>query len=184
MLSRPVELHWAGWRSDTHTLQQHGWQISADQDFMRNSMTLALRNERAGINGITERVDWRYHHDMMSMSQHHRLNLQVALMAHKIQVMHTSGNYWDNFRPVDAYPQFQPNREIRQMEDLAHFAPAHARTQQLIVPEENVNSLMARILEMQSGARIERIREEIREGQQVSFQQRQKFHAQIVSIAA
>jgi hypothetical protein len=184
ILSRPVELHWAGWRSDTHTLQQHGWQISAEQDVMRMQMSMALRNERAGMSGITAPMNWEYERYAMDYGHRGMPALPVHLMGRRIEVMHTMGNHWDNFRPIDAQPQFMPNREIRSMDDLVHFAPAHTRTKQLIVPEDTVDDLMERILKMQSGPRIERIREEIREGQQVSFQQRQKFHAQIVSIAA
>jgi hypothetical protein len=184
MLSRPVELHWAGWRSDTLTLQQHGWQLSAEQDVMRQQMSIAMRNERAGMSGITAPMTFEYqryahnHYDV-------RPTLPVHLMGRKIEIMHTMGNHWDNFRPIDALPQFVPNREIRALEDFVHFAPALARTQQLIVPEDSVEELMARILKMQQGPRIERIREEIREGDRINFQApRQKFHAQIISLAS
>ncbi|MER8640982.1 hypothetical protein [Mesorhizobium sp. M1252] len=186
LLSRPVELHWAGWRSDTFTLQQHGWQISAEQDVCRMQMMMALRNERAGMSGVTARVDWRYMDDMRFADSHrHMPPLPVHLMGRKIEVMHTMGNAWENFNPIDAQPQFTPNREIRSLEDMVHFAPAHTRTQQLIVPEDSVDSLMARILEMQQGPRIERIRQEIREGDRIDFTApRQKFHAQIISLAS
>lgn len=183
MLSRPVELHWAGWRSDTFTLQQHGWSLSAEQNIERMQMSIAMRNERAGMSGITAPMNWEYMRDMQDFRGHHTPQLPVHLMGRKIEVMHTMGDHWSNFRPIDAQPQFM-QRERRSLEDFVHFAPAHTRTQQLIVPEDTVDDLMERILKMQQGPRIERIREEIREGERISFQPRQKFHAQIVSIAA
>jgi hypothetical protein len=183
MLSRPVELHWAGWRSDTFTLQQHGWQLSAEQDMMRMQMSIAMRNERAGMSGVTAAVDFDYLHNANGPGQYFMPKLPVHLMGRKIEVIHTMGDHWSNFNPIDAQPQFM-QRERRSLEDCAHFAPAHTRTQQLIVPEDSVEYLMARILKMQQGPRIERIREEIREGERVSFQPRQKFHAQIISLAA
>jgi hypothetical protein len=186
LLSRPVEVHWAGWRSDTFTLQQNGWSLSAEQDMQRMQMSIAMRNERAGMVGVTGSVDWRFMEDWRYAQHSHSLPaLPVHLMGRKIEVMHTRGNHWDNFRPIDAQPQFEPNREIRSLEDMVHFAPAHTRTQQLIVPEDSVEELMARILKMQQGPRIERIRQEIREGDRVDFTApRQKFHAQIISLAA
>ncbi len=182
MLSRPVELRWAGWRSDTFTLQQHGWQISAEQDIMRMQMAMALRNERAGMSGVTARVDWDYMHRANGPAQYCMPALPVHLMGRNVE-MHSYGNGFPNFQPIDAQPQLLQIKR-RKLEDFAHFAPAHTRTQQLIVPEESVDDLMARILEMQHGPRIERIRAEIAEGQRVDFTPRQKFHAQIISLAA
>jgi hypothetical protein len=182
ILSRPVSLWWGGWTTDTFTLQQQGWSISAEQDMEFMSMRLALRNERDGMTGITERIDWdyiRYAEDRVTALP----TLRVHLISRDIQVIHAGNATLGNFQPIDAQPQFDIRQRTR-LEDFVHFAPAHTRTQQLIVPEETVDDLMSRILEMQQGPRIERIRQEVREGERVSFTQRQNFHAQIVSIAA
>ncbi|MBT1154444.1 hypothetical protein J1C56_02445 [Aminobacter anthyllidis] len=148
-------------------------------------MSIALRNERAGIAGITGAVDWHFMgHAGDPFGGRTRLpDLPVRLMARQIEVMHTMGNHWDNFAAIDAQPQMY-QQERRRLEDFVHFAPAHTRTQQLIVPEDTVDDLMARIIEMQQGPRIERIRQEIAEGEKVRFTDRQKFHAQIISLAA
>jgi hypothetical protein len=180
--SRPVELHWAGWRSDTLSLQQAGWSISAHQDMHRMQMQLALRNERAGATAVTAGVDWNYLDDAEHYGRHVLPRLPVHVMG-KVQIMHSMGDHWDNFKPIDALPQMYERRRGN-LEDFVHFAPNLARTQQIIVPEQSVDDLMARILEMQQGARIERLREEVREGERVSFEPRQKFHAQIISLAA
>lgn len=181
LLSRPVELHWAGWRSNTFALQQAGWSISVDEDFCHQSMQLALRNERAGMVGMTSRVGWehmRYAHEPYGRLP----DLPVQLMARRVDVLHYGGGLPD-FHAIDAQPMMLTQRRTS-LEDFAHFAPAHTRTQQLIVPEETIDDLMSRILEMQQGPRIERIRAEIAEGQRIDFRERQKFHAQIVSLAA
>lgn len=182
ILSRPVPLNWGGWATDTFTLQQQGWSISADQDMERMAMRLALRNERAGMYGITERVNWDY----LRFAEDRLANLpmlRVHLMGRDIQVIHEDAPTLARWTPIDAQPQFSVQKRTR-LEDFAHFAPAHTRTQQLIVPEETVDDLMARIIEMQQGPRIERIRQEIAEGDRVSFAPKQNFHAQIISLAA
>jgi hypothetical protein len=166
ILSRPVPLNWGGWTTDTFTLQQQGWSLSAEQDIDRMAMRLALRNERAGMYGITERVNWDY----LRFAEDRMANLpmlRVHLMGRDIQIQHEMGAV-SNWNPIDAQPQFSVQQRTR-LEDFAHFAPAHTRTQQLIVPEETVDDLMSRILEMQQGPRIERIRAEIAEGERVSF---------------
>ncbi len=144
-------------------------------------MRLAIRNERLDIVGITAEVEWdymRYAHDPMAALP----TLPVQLLSHKIDVMR-EGGYMADFRPIDAQPMMV-QRKITSLEDYAHFVPALVRTQQLIVPEDTVDSLMSRILEMQQGPRIERIRREIREGERINFEPEQKFHAQIISLAA
>lgn len=180
ILSRPVRLNWSGWETDTFRLQQAGWSLSADQDVCRNQIQLAFRNERAGMVGISGAIDWDYYHYSDAPSAALPV-LPVKMISHKIMIEHYGG--LPSFRPIDAQPQMVTS-ERTCLEDFAHFAPAHTRTQQLIVPEETVEDLMGRILEMQQGPRIERIRAEVSEGSHVEFQERQKFHAQIVSIAA
>jgi uncharacterized protein YlbG (UPF0298 family) len=184
LLSRPVRLHWAGWTADTYSLQQAGWSISANQDVYRQSMALALRHDQAGMVGMTANVTWDFMQDSRSayfMDNPH--DLPVRLMARKVEVMHTRGDEMMQYRPIDALPQLVTS-ERRSLEDFIHFAPAMTRTQQLIVPEETVDDLMQRIMDMQHTKRVERLRQELGEGERVSFQDRQKFHAQIISLAA
>lgn len=182
-LSRPVELHWAGWRTDTLHLQQQGWSISADQNVMRNTMQLALRNERAGMVGLTAEVPWEYMR-LADQGYGARLpTLPVQMMSRNIELMHWGAMQLTEFQPIDAQPQMVHQQRTK-LEDFVHFAPAHTRTEQLIVPEETVDDLMARIMDLQHGPRIERIRAEVAEGQRVDFTGRQKFHAQIISLAA
>lgn len=184
LLSRPVELHWAGWHTDTYRLQQAGWSLSAHENVHNMTMQMALRNERAGIYGVTGEVRWDYFAN--TGHEHSRAAslpvLPVKLMSRNVDVLHYGGAL-PEFAAIDAQPQISTRTRVR-LEDFAHFAPAHSRTQQIIVPEDTVDDLMARILEMQHGPRIERIREEIAEGERIHFTDRQKFHAQIVSIAS
>lgn len=176
-LSRPVDLHWVGWRSDTFTLQQQGWSISASQDVASNTMRIALNNRHVRMQGISEEIGWPYRHAIVDCPPDRSPIVPIRLMGGQIKI-HVMGMPHIGFSPVDAYPQMT-NEKITSLDDLAHFAPALTRTRQLIVPEENVDDLMQRILDMQHGSRIERIREDVRNG---DYTDRQNFHAQIISF--
>ena len=186
LLSRPVQLHWAGWTTDTLKLQQNGWALSAEQNIYDRSMQIAFRHEQLAMRGVTAKVDWDYYRDIeprySSPFGSPMPDLPVAMMGSKVY-MHMHGHIPFAYKPIDAMPRITEER-IESLDDVVHFAPALTRTQQVIVPEENVEDLMQRILEMQQGARIERIRAEVKEGSYLPFEQKQKFHAQIVSVAA
>ena len=77
--------------------------------------------------------------------------------------------------------------EVRSLDDLAHFAVPLTRTNEIILPEENVDELLQRILALQQPGRTEHFRQQLREnreGMRLDAVPRQKFHAQILSIAA
>jgi hypothetical protein len=90
-----------------------------------------------------------------------------------------------NFAAIDAKPCFT-DRKITKLEDLAHFAAPLVRSRQIIIPEENVEELLEKILKLQQPARTDRIREEMRhpEGRLITSEPQQKFQAQIISLAA
>lgn len=91
----------------------------------------------------------------------------------------------EEYGAVDMQPQMI---KVNDIEDLKIFAGCMARTQQLIVDPDDVNGMMERILELQDPARQEyykqRLRESKIEGMERRASPRQKFHAQIVSLAA
>ena len=108
----------------------------------------------------------------------------MRLMARQIEVMHQRDNGMGApWGAIDAQPQLA-TFERKSLDDYVHFAPAHTRTEQIIIPKPNVSELMDHILELQQDARIERIKAEVREGEHLSFIDKHKFEAQIISLAA
>jgi hypothetical protein len=100
-------------------------------------------------------------------------------------MVHEQGRMDTNFAAIDATPQFVTTT-IKTLADFAHFGAPLARTQEIILPEENVPELLEKILKLQDPARIERIRRDVRnpEGIMIDAIPRQKMHAQILSFAA
>lgn len=184
ILSRPVRLHWAGWETNTLRLQQAGWQLSAEQDIASDSMRLAIRHEASRVYGLTARVPWHYMHELDRFQGVPDLPIQHIASRYEI-VTHEMPSLNAGFRPIDAMPQFTQARRVS-LDDFAHFAAPLARTEQIIVPDEDVTALMDRILKLQDPARMERVREEVRRshepGLHFSAQRRQAVHAQIISF--
>lgn len=184
LLSRPVRLHWAGWETTTTRLQQAGWSLSAEQDMREGRMRIALRHQGYQLYGITERVDHDYFHDPV-YEQQRSLELRVAHMASRLTAEFVETGL-PSFAPIDATPQFF-RRERTSIEDFAHFAPPLVRTKEIILPEEGVAELMERILKLQEPAKVEYLKRTLaadRAGLMIEAHPRQKFHAQILSIAA
>ena len=154
-VGRPIEVFWAGWRSDTYTLQRSGWQISANQDVLQSRLQLAIRHEASGLLGLTEVSDWEYRYDF------HRppaTRVYLQAMGKPVYLNISPSPYaidWaKHFQPIDATPQLTWN-ETRSLEDLFHFAPA-ACENELFVSQASVPDLLDRIITLQQPAREER----------------------------
>lgn len=185
LLSRQMRVQWAGWESDTFRLQQAGWSLSADQDIVCNQMRLAMRHEGAQMRAISAAIDYDYYHHAIDGRQFNSMCVPFHTMGRDVMI-HEHGRVDWNFKPIDAMPQFT-ERRISRLDDVVHFAPSLARTNEIILPEDSVPKLLERIRELQEPARVERLKRELnadREGMLLDAQPRQKFHAQIVSIAA
>ncbi len=176
LASRPIELHFAGWRTDTHTLQRAGWAISACENVATMQMHIAARHEQWGLEtmGNASFDYYREYHDR-------RMNLdcRVDMRAVGREVI-VQGMGFPDFYPVDAEPQLRCTK-LRRLQDLAHFAPMpRALTNPIVLPEASVDDLLAQILERQQAAKTDYFRDLVRrEGQILPAH---KFHAQIISL--
>jgi hypothetical protein len=124
-------------------------------------------------------ADTRYGYDQQPLEFHVRYcasNVVVQMM-----------DDLSNFRPIDAAPQMT-RIERKSIEDFGIFATPLARTEEIIVEPETVSELLERIKSLQApelAAIRERNRRRERDpGAVAEPMQRQRFHAQIVSLAA
>jgi hypothetical protein len=144
-----------------------------------------MRHEGHQIYGITDLVEHRFMRQAQQWDDLANMVLPVRAMSSRLHAtIHQADDF--SFRAIDAMPQVT-QAKILSIEDFAHFAPPLARTREIIVPDESVSDLMARILEMQQPERTEYFKRQLREdrdGRMLDAMPRQKFHAQIVSIAA
>ena len=179
LLSRPVKLYFAGWETDTLRLQQNGWQLNAHEDYAYRGMQIAMQHPEYNIRGISSKIDYReriYNNNDYPIEASAQLSSDFNTHTYSIAP-------FTEFKPIDAEPQWSDSRE--QMSRQMYFAPNLARTQELIVPEHDVDELMAMILKKQAINREELLRRRIREhGLRDDFSNRSTIHAQIISVAA
>lgn len=198
MLSMPHRIHFGGFEATLPRLQQAGWEISAEQSYMRDEVRLALRNETMQFYGVTHpaRIDFYRYRAMAQYRVDPRefiIDFHVARMSHKLMVDYVgaeSGKLpMQAFEPIDAQPQWSGIRtSTHDMESLGIFATPLTRTQELIVDPNDVAALLDRIKDLQrpeqEAIRERRRLKESREGMLLDGMPRQVFHAQILSIAA
>mgnify|MGYP001569970002 CR=1 FL=1 len=60
VLSRPAEVWWSGFRSTTIQLQQHGWEIAAEESVYDGRIRLMLRHQDMRLYALTDMVEWNY----------------------------------------------------------------------------------------------------------------------------
>lgn len=183
LLSKPFDIIWGGFRASSIQLQQMGWELSAEQDYSRYGLRIALRHREHQMYGISEVVEVDY----FDRSYATRLPpVHILNMGSKVQVILRDD--LSAFTPIDAMPQVVPFQEtVKDIEDFSIFATPLVRTEEIIVEPQTVAECLEHIKRIQlpeQAAIRERNRlREAREGREVEAMPRQKFHAQILSIA-
>lgn len=182
ILSRPHPVFWAGFRSDTQTLQQAGWEFTASQRYEVNEVGLVMRHGAMGVHAVTNTVpNMMYDLHPQAVQQFH-INY---LTDRGIQYRTFDTPHWlPSCEPVDMSPQMV---EVKSIDDMQLFAGCLARTKEIIVDPEDVSALMDRILDLQKpGAQAhyeEVLRKNKVEGAIVrGAGPRQAFHAQVISL--
>ena len=183
VLGEPVKLRWLGWESDTLTLARHGWDISAQQDVERDIMRIAVRHPQTNVGGLSTMTRWeyaRYYGNGVSRYP----ALPVILMEQFGSLRNTYFNIAEpipllsGFSPIDPYPSYIAH-EPKRLEDLVHFATHEQK--RIILPEDSVDDLIARILEAQDPVRQEHF---LREAQGHRDSPTPRLEAQILSFKA
>ncbi len=184
ILSRPHPVHWAGFRSDTRTLQQAGWEFSASQRYETDSVGLVMRHGVMGIHAVTNVVpNMMYDLHPQALQQFH-INY---LTDRSIEFHYTNMPDWlPSCEPVDMQPQIV---EVKSIEDMHLFAGCLARTNEIIVDPDDISAMMDRILDLQKPGVQEHYEKVLREGRDAHSVvrragPRQQFHAQIISLVA
>lgn len=137
IISRPLGIEWAGWRSDTLMLQRCGWRLAVNFDPYRYEYQLLMKNESLKLCGITNSMVIE---PMMSRWDASMANLpvfRVVSVAPNIHVHQVSCNLMPvaRFEEIDATPQCVTSR-IESLYDLNVFATK--RAEQVLVDKADM----------------------------------------------
>lgn len=193
MMSQPHPVCWAGFQSDTRTLQQNGWEFAAHQDAAHYRFGLMMKHSALGIHACTNLVDYTTRTAGMLHPDARQAFYIQWLTDRNLRVQDVRPPDWMwEAKPVDMQPQVV--RELVTLDDLNLFAGCMARTNEIIVDPHSVPDMMDRILELQEPARQEYFRQQAAEMRRrnqdpgieaaAKSSPRQNFHAQIVSLVA
>lgn len=192
MMSAPIPVRWAGWKTTTYDLQESGWELSAREEHLTSSpdpgVTLCLHHPDMRIDGMTHRMEFdRYRfrrHDMHSyIRQVCSIGFDMAWVSqqgHYSMAMH--GGFGaglgsaKSFFAIDATPQIV---EVQDIHEIALFAPAIGSAKEVVVMPDDVPVLMDRILELQAPAEHARYARMVLEER---ARPRRANHVQVVTL--
>src|SRR5579859_1850308 len=147
--SPPCKVFMAGWSSDTYTLQQHGWEISMDQNVYHGNIRLAMRHPAMKCVAMSIVSDYEFTRRRDRLQREEWPEFRVNAFSGQIHVQHEHSQVpFKMFQPVDCTP-FMDTWSIKNIEDLILFAPARAKAQEIIVDEREVADLLAEIMDKQ-----------------------------------
>lgn len=178
--SRPCEVHFAGWRSDTHSLQRAGWELSAEQDIAGRRIHLVMQHQPTGLRMLAEERHFDFFRaaDVMRYDRGSAdLSFEIRHVATDMRTRFVEANF-AAFSPINAHPQFT-DVKAQSIDDFAVFAPM---AEEIIVEPATVAGLLDQIKQLQA-PELAAIRERNRRAESHNVKA-QRFHAQIVSLAA
>lgn len=181
ILSEPATVWWAGFRSDTLKLQQQGWQIAVEEDIAGGRIRLLLKHGGMNLYALCNEVEFNYR-ERMHGGYRPPPEFNVVMASSEFRSQTVGHIDFAAFREVDAKPQYV-DTEIKSIEDFRIFAAPMVRTEEIIVEPETVQSMLEKIREMQAPEQA-RLREKNRREESAEPVAQQKFHAQIISLAA
>lgn len=120
LLSRPMGVEWAGWRTDTLTLQRNGWEMAIEFDICYHAYRLLLRHKMMRLYALTDAM-------RIEEAMSHNGNLadvpvfHICGVAPTIRSLEVPGINFSAFREIDAAPRVVTNK-ITCVEDLNIFA--------------------------------------------------------------
>jgi hypothetical protein len=121
MKSRPIPVEWFGWRSDTVTLQQYGWQFAAHTEPMSFVFQFVMKHNDMALMALFD--DYVYDRALSDPNNHGDVPpLIVQRIAPRIEVslMHTTVDF-SKAHQFDMQSSFSSRGDIKCMDDLIPF---------------------------------------------------------------
>lgn len=134
-----IELHWAGWTSDTFKLQRAGWNFSARQDPINDMLEFMLRHKQYKMYGQSYATGFHQYYSENSMMGNSFRHIDIALASDFIMY----GMNERDFAPIDVTPKpyfldLKPTR----MSDLKIFKELNVDAQQILLNKASMSEIL------------------------------------------
>lgn len=171
----PVGISFAGFRSDTYTLQKAGWQVAQVIDDYGNSIRLTLLNEDLGLAAQSESMQLDRYRNLDGIGGGYTLRIVKMASKGRIQVFKdfSTGSL------VDCTPMMATVADA--YGDWAVFGPPVGKTLEVLVEPSSVSECLDLIQKLQS-PKLAAIRAEGRE-RDLRTAYTQHINAKIMSVA-
>lgn len=148
VLSQPIRLHWAGWESDTFTLQRAGWQLAAEQDVYDNALQVFLKHPMLKTTGISDRIEFKYLQDYRFGKDYFRNIVLNCNLSSGHMIYETSLPSIAAVQAIDATPSFIEIQRMR-LEDAEFFRTIDTNIQQVTLEKATLAEVLDFALQKQ-----------------------------------
>lgn len=173
-----MEVEFAGFRSDTYTLQRQGWVFSANQELMHRRIRVLGRHDQFDLSLYAEGSEFDF--DMFRSRNHPMLQIRWVRPTKNVIVRETLD--MRGFNPVDMTPQYITESE-RRLSDFPIFAPLVQPAREIIVEPKDVQECL-NLIERLQAPQLAEIRKRNARREQGEAIQRGTVHAQVIALAA
>jgi hypothetical protein len=140
LLSKPVGVEWAGWTTDTFTLQRRGWQLAVDYQLYDQTYVLMMRHPDMNLTAITDRARLplsNYFRDEYLLDNKSPV-FRVVRVAPTFQFVQLTGYDFRAFKAIDATPQYTDER-LTNIDDTNVFAPFRVKTEEVLIDKADMS---------------------------------------------
>jgi len=130
--SPPCPVSWEGWRSDTHLLQNFGWQISVEKDIQRRAFRILMRHSVSGLIALSGFCDFEFTDYIMTGRE--RLHFELVAVGKDI---HMVRDHAPRFSPIDATPTMIPMKQFS-MREMNVFRPAPMDAEEVLLDKADM----------------------------------------------
>ena len=147
----PLDIYWAGWKTNSYELYQNGWELSANQDVPRGTMQIAIQHKQFNLQGITNLRDFTY------MERNPSMPFPVQffdLQALGGEILVQASDHKISFSPISGIPTWKEVNYHR-LEDIVHFHRPEEPKKEIYLHEASMDQILQMALDKQAPVQAE-----------------------------
>ncbi|KKK63198.1 hypothetical protein LCGC14_2996690 [marine sediment metagenome] len=178
ILSQPIQLHWAGWRSDTFTLQRAGWQLAANQDIEFNKLRFFLKHPGINICGTSQSIDFDYLRSVHLGERDYLRDIILPCQLASEYIIDEVGCVPYSVQAIDATPTYTEAKMIS-LKDAKFFTTVNTDIQQVTLEKATLAEVLDFALQKQKPRQDDIRRELLRRDHLESIKRNTELRAEL-----